>query len=84
MQTTPIAKTYVDGLADETFNALCSLENSNPDFLQFLAGPCEDPVTTAKLAIQLNGFGIPEEYTNSAYALHYFVVAVNNRASGNG
>lgn len=83
MQTMPIAKSYIDGLSYQEFANIRALKDRSPDFYQFLANACSDPVVVASFAVQCKNAGIPEEYTKSPDSLHYLVVAINNRASGN-
>ncbi len=84
MSTSP--KTFVDNMSEGLFKALCSFGDNEPDFYRFLAEPCTDPNTVEYLKQKLRSRfkSLPKEYTDSASAIHYLVVAVNNRASGNG
>ena len=77
------AKSYVDGLTYQEFARLRELKDNSPDFYHFLAEPSKDVVKTASFAMQCQSAGIPEDFTRSADTLHYLVVAINNRASGN-
>jgi len=77
------AKAYIDSLTWKEFEKIKSLKDSSPDFYKFLAEPCKDVVTVASFAMQCKSTGIPDEYTVSADALHYLVVAINARTNGN-
>ena len=76
------AKKYVDGLSYDEFKNI-RVVSDNPNFMQFLVGPSDDVVASATLAQQYESVGVPNELTKSAEALHYLVVAVNNRMCGN-
>ena len=79
---TKTAKSYIDSLDYTEFSKIRPLKDSG-DFYQFLAEPCKVPVVIATFAAQCKNFGIPETYTNSSEMLHYLVVAINSRVSGN-
>ena len=78
------AKAYIDSLTWEEFQKIKTLRDSSPDFYKFLAEPCKDVVTVAIFAMQCKSSGIPDDYTATADALHYLVVAINARICGNG
>ncbi|MBQ3325972.1 hypothetical protein IJG79_02400 [Candidatus Saccharibacteria bacterium] len=76
------AKAYIDELNYEEFSKTKAISD-NPSFASFLAGPNDDVVASAVLAEQCKKLGVPAEFVNTPSALHYFVVAVNNRLRGN-
>ena len=78
------AKDYVDEIAEKNFEKLSSFVEYDMDFYQFLTSPCKDRNVKRSLVTKLTGFGIPKSYMTSANKLHYLVVAVKNRATGNG
>lgn len=76
------AKSYIDELNYEEFSNIRAVTES-PFFALFLAGPTDDAVASAVLADQCRSLGVPAGLTKSPDALHYLVVAVNNRLCGN-
>jgi hypothetical protein len=77
------AKEYIDSLSPQDFQKIEVFSKESADFYKFLAEPCEDVVTVASFAMQCQSIGIPTEYTNTADALHYLVVAIDARSNGN-
>jgi hypothetical protein len=76
------ARDYVNGLTWQEFQDIKKFKESSPDFYSFLAAPCDNVFTVANFAIQCRTAGIPDEFTQTSEALHYLVIAINDRLCG--